>query len=66
MLNKYDMIIEQKSRFIEPIKEGSSFVVLYVSDSKLFSLRHETQQSVGHGGNDHMIKVMSMKYKNGI
>ncbi|GFX13964.1 KRAB-A domain-containing protein 2 [Trichonephila clavipes] len=65
LLNRYDvMIVENKSNFIYPVKEGISIIQYYVTDSKLFHVLHEGHLAIEHGGRDRMLKELSTKYKN--
>lgn len=58
------VIIENKSKLIYPVKEGTSNFQYYVKDSELFYLLHDSHLAIGHGGRDRMLKELTSKYKN--
>ena len=65
LLKKNDvMIVKHKNKLILPVKEGSSVIEFYVSDSELFAIYTSSKTRVSIGGRDHVIKELSTRYKN--
>lgn len=65
LLKHYDvMMVENKTKLIYPVKEGTSAIQFYVADSELFDVLHKAHLAIDHGGRDRMLKELSPKYKN--
>lgn len=65
LLKMYDfMVVHQKPKPIQLIKERGAAVQFYVADSELLDTLHKQHVSIVHGGRDRLIKDLSPKYKN--
>ncbi|XP_067129651.1 KRAB-A domain-containing protein 2-like [Centruroides vittatus] len=64
-LKRYDVMkVGNVEKPIFPVSKDSSNVRFYMYFEELFTIIHEVQLSIGHGGRNRMLKETSKKYKN--
>ncbi|XP_020298040.1 KRAB-A domain-containing protein 2-like [Pseudomyrmex gracilis] len=64
-LSRYDIVkIGNIEKLVVPVKNERDPIIYYTFLEEIFDIIHETHISIGHGGQNRMMKELRIKYKN--